>query len=396
MFPLKFVLVGLEDGVLPHIRREISNLAGEVEGECKRVRQLVDALRGERKLSRVVIFQVKGREGLHDLHQAASTFVGWPILALVENGRDAGGFLEANRAGAFQVVPLPLEVEDFRKALECIAIQFGFGPDQAEVWSMMGSIGGSGTTTLAMNLAYEFAQQRRQPTLLMEMALQMGVLATSLDIHPQTTLLDLLASGERLDVYMLQQSLHQAAEHLQVLTGAPGVHRLPPVEVEQVQGLIDYARRLARVVVLDLPPTFDDLSLELLMGADRIFLIGRQTVASVRSLRLLRDALPPEKVAHGLTILLNRYEPDRDGFRLEDLAKILQVDHLAVIRNDPEGATVAADQGKFLRLAAPRSPILNDLTALLDRMMPKGADTKTEGDKPKSGLFTRIVQAIRG
>ena len=53
---------------------------------------------------------------------------------------------------------------------------------------MTGAAGGSGATTVAFNLAYEIAEKLGQPTILAELTLQMGTLASMLDLQPKFTL----------------------------------------------------------------------------------------------------------------------------------------------------------------------------------------------------------------
>ena len=82
--------------------------------------------------------------------------------------------MQVNRAGAAQVVQLPLDRNDFHSALIMIAAQFGRTSLDRHVFAVTGATGGCGATTIAVNLAAEIANQIGQSTILAEMTLQMA------------------------------------------------------------------------------------------------------------------------------------------------------------------------------------------------------------------------------
>ena len=130
------------------------------------------------------IVYVDSDEELAQLRRLSGTFVGRPIIALVNPDRDGSMILKAMRAGALQVVPLPLRREDFGAAMDCIAVQFGLARGRAKTIAVAGTTGGCGTTTIALNLAYELAYLKQVNCILMELSLRMGVLASHLDVQP--------------------------------------------------------------------------------------------------------------------------------------------------------------------------------------------------------------------
>src|SRR6185312_11912944 len=102
-----------------------------------------------------------------------------------------------------------------------------------------------------------------------------------------------------------------------------------------VHQLIAICRRLAPLVILDVPSTFDDLQFQTLAVADQVVLVGAQTVASVRTLKLLRDTLEREEGIAGMRLVINRYEPSLPGFSAERLADLLGTPVLTVANDYP-------------------------------------------------------------
>ena len=121
------------------------------------------------------------------------------------------------------MVPSPLDREDFQRALKVVGSQFGRAILDHHVFAVAGAVGGSGATTIAINLASEIAHRFRRSTILAELSLQIGALASMLDVHPRMTLPQLLKEFHRLDDLLVEKSLVPVADGLRVLAGAQEV-----------------------------------------------------------------------------------------------------------------------------------------------------------------------------
>src|SRR5205823_460160 len=144
------------------------------------------------------------------------------------------------------------------------------------VLAVCGVTGGCGATTLALNLADELARRAPRPAaagpnepgapgcLLVELARQMGSLATYLDLEPRWTTRDLLADPSRLNLAGVRRALGWSGDGLAVLAGPYEELSAPPVPSRSVFQLVDACRRVAPVVVLDVPCTFDEQCFETL------------------------------------------------------------------------------------------------------------------------------------
>src|SRR5262249_11093543 len=133
------------------------------------------------------IAHVETVRDLPNLKRLAGLVVGQPIVALLGFGSDISDPIQAQRAGASQVALVPIQSDDFRQALESIATLYGLVPTTNKVISVAGVTGGCGTTTIAINLAYELAHVHPFRVVLAELSLQMGKLAISLNVEPRYT-----------------------------------------------------------------------------------------------------------------------------------------------------------------------------------------------------------------
>jgi pilus assembly protein CpaE len=200
MYPWPVVLVGIEAVDLPAMRRELTHLAADIESEFTTLGGAVECLRRSRKQARLIVVQVGPGCDAEAINRLSDDFSNWPILALGRRTDAMGDILAINRAGAAQVVTLPLNRDDFRRAVTRFGDQFGQALADRHIFAAAGAVGGSGTSTIAINLAFEIAHRFRRKTILAEFTLQVGALASLLDIHPTVTLGHLLQAGQDFEI----------------------------------------------------------------------------------------------------------------------------------------------------------------------------------------------------
>lgn len=403
MYPLNVILVGCTPDVLPPLRQELAKQAVRIETECPDAASLVaherKAMgRSERfaewsaritplEKRRLYLIQLQSLKNLRDLQWLTSTFPGHPVLALMQAGNEELTVIHAMREGAVQVVLLPLQTEDFQAALNRIAQQHG--PSTAtRVFAVSGINGGCGATTVAINLAYEMAHLHHHRCILAELSPQMGALATYLDVRPQFTIRDLFPVVEQQGTYAIKKALTRVAEGLEILTGPHQAIAPLTVTSREVVHLIDCTRRLAEVVVLDVPCTFDNLFFDTLATADQIVFVAEQKVLSLRTLKLLRDSMARSVTPRVQHLVINRYDPKIEGFSAPELKQLLGVSELTTIHNDWTAVSSALNHGRPLRLEAPQCRALADLDALASRLLGLSQPQK------RTGLFSQLRRAL--
>ena len=408
MYPLNAILVGCNEGASPQVRRELERQTVRIETECPDVAHLVKYERmaadrpersaltwtggaGRQPKRRLYVMHLKAPQDFRELQWLSSTLAGQPILALMEGADEKMTVIQAMREGASQVVMLPLESDDFEAALNRIAQQFRTSASEAKVFAVSGINGGCGATTVAINLAYEMAHLHQIHCLLAELSPQMGAFATYLNVQPQYTITDLFRDLERQGAYAVQKALTHIADNLDILAGPHEAIDRSSVTVPEVMQLIECTRRLAEVVILDVPCTFDALYFETLAAADQIVLVAEQKVLSMRTLKLLRDALARSPAPRPQHLVINRYDPKLPGLSVAELERLLDVPKMQTISNDGTAVNAALNHGRPLRLETPHSPVLADLDALARTLLNIGAPTQAAKG---SGLFGQLRRAI--
>lgn len=404
MYPFSVVLVGIDDRLLAELQPELAALGARVEVGFVNAEAAIEGLRlwgspaaklhttpgmeGAWAGRHLFIVHLGQPPDLNELRRLSGAFLGQPVVAILDSASNPALPVAAMRSGASQVVLRPLQSEDVRSALSMIAVQSGFGPRQGKVVGVAGVTGGCGATTIAINLAYELATQRKVKTILAELSLQVGKMPTYLDVVPRQSIHDLLRTARRLDVYQVQAALVPYVDHLQLLSG-PHEPVVPlHVSADDVFALTDLLRQLADVVVLDVPCTYDHLYFETLAAADEVVLVAEQRVPSIRSLQIISTNLSHKRPK----LLINRYDANMKGFGSQRLKELLQVPELLTISNDYEAVSTAINHGRPLRLEAPKTKVLADIDQLATRLEQPGIVEQTAREAPT--VLAGLMRAI--
>jgi Flp pilus assembly CpaE family ATPase len=177
-----------------------------------------------------------------------------------------------------------------------------------------------------------------------------------------------------------------------------------PLEVSpiDVNRLLDYLRRLCRIVVLDVPCTNDEVYVQTLAAADQVVLVAEQTLPSLRSLRLVLDMLGRNNLSETpvdgrpIHLVVNRYNYKAQEYSLDKLEGLLQVKKLLTVGNDFASVNAALNHGKPLKARSPRCHVVQDLEQVVTLLLSHG-EKKEAAPAPapsRSGVFRRIARAI--
>ncbi|CAN5196352.1 hypothetical protein BH11PLA2_BH11PLA2_40990 [soil metagenome] len=388
MFAFPVILVGINDALTASVKQELAHQSAQTEAEYRSADTVIEGLKGSRLVRRLMIVHVELESDIAIVRRLVETFADWPVIALVETAERPENLMQANRAGASQVVPMPLKPTDLREALSCVSMQNRITLKQSTTIAFTGSAAGCGTTTLATNVAYEIAVQCKKHTILVELAQQMGVIATNLDITPACTLADLLAE-QGLDTELVQRSLVRAADNLEILAGYQGINQQNTFPVTGVMRVLNLLHPLAEVIILDVPCTYTDFQFEILSIANQVVLVGEQSISSIRTLKLVLDALPHGTNAAKVHVVINRYDPELEGLTVGNLEKTLGIKGIQTIPDDRPNVLSAVNSGKLLRQMMPKSSVITGIVQLVDNLL------GVRGTQPaKSRVFDLMSQFL--
>ncbi len=202
-----------------------------------------------------------------------------------------------------------LDQTELETSLESVLVRLQ-SREEAPAGRMIGILaasGGSGASTLAVNIASVLARDHGKCALL-DLKPGRGDLAALLDLKPAFNLADVCLNAARLDRAMFEKVLvsHANGIHLLAAPQVFGSTRL--VTTQGVSQALGMARRLFTHVVVDLEDCFHEEQLLALHQASAILVVSRLDFTSLRNVRRILDYLNEADVARGrIRLVANRY-----------------------------------------------------------------------------------------
>ena len=221
------------------------------------------------------------------------------------------------RAGAHDVIPLPLSLDELETALAPIRDELARKKQKGRIATgklvcVIKSVGGVGATALLSQLAVRFARREAsagRDTCAIDLDLQFGDLAFQLGLDPKFSLLDLLEAGARLDGDLLRATTTEHASGLRIIPSPPDMMPIEGMPTDQLMRIVELARREFECVFIDLPTNWTNWSLSVVAQSDLILLVTEQTVAGISRARRQLMLLESQELADlDIRIVINRFE----------------------------------------------------------------------------------------
>ena len=271
--------------------------------------------------------------------------------------------LRALRGGADDYVDesdLEAELQAALKRLK----EAGSGREAAgRIIAVLAPCGGSGSSTLATNVATALAKEHKEVALV-DLKLEAGDLATLLDLRPVYTLADLTQNIARMDRVLLERSLvrHSSGVHL---LGPPrtlaDVAHVTPEGVDQVLNL---ARVVFPYVVVDVDHAYSEVQVRAVRQADVILLVLRLEFAALRNTRKALDQMEHLGVDRSrVRLVVNRYgQPKEVPAAKAEEALGVKIFHY--VPDDPRSVNRANNNGTPFVLETPSAKVSKSVTRL--------------------------------
>lgn len=228
----------------------------------------------------------------------------------------------------------------------------GRGGARGKVVAVYSPKGGVGTTMVAVNLAVALQKPERQVALI-DASLPFGDVGVFLNLQGPRSLAD-LAQMDEVDPEALTLSLVSHASGLKVLLAPPRPELAEYVTSEAMKRILDLARTLFDILVIDTTTQPTDTTLLILDEADQIVLVITPDVPTIKNARLFFDVItqlnyPPQKTL----MILNKMDR-RFGITAEMVEQALKHpvgaqipwDEVTVLNSINKGTPLVAQRSK--------------------------------------------------
>jgi pilus assembly protein CpaE len=320
-----------------------------------------------------------------------------PILA-ISSRNDGQAILKALRCGAKEFLTAPVVLEDIIKALSRLGRGPGTGRDsrsgdangarsESQVISVLGSRGGVGCTSLAVNLAATLAIEPSFSTALVDLDLALGDADVALDLAGDYTLADVALNVDRLDMQFLKRSLCKHSSGLSVLPHPVQLEDAALIREDHLQRVIGLLRASYTHLVLDLSKSFSPTDVTALRMSDAILLVCQLDLSSLRNtVRMLMALGNDEALTDKVRIVVNRVGMPGSGITVAKAEETLGKPIAWQVPNEPKLLDEARDEGKPLMQHAPRCKMQQAIVAMASALAGKPIQAAAK-EAPKAWSF---------
>jgi pilus assembly protein CpaE len=215
--------------------------------------------------------------------------------------------------------------------------------------SFLGTKGGTGTTTMAVNLGAEIRRQTTRSTVLVDLKPAPGDLALFLGLRPRFTLAHVLDKQAWRDVGVLHGLLTPHACGVDVLAAGEEWGRPAARDAEGVDATLSCLRATHEWVVMDVGSTLTPATAVALQSSDLVVLVANPDVPCLRNVQRLLDAVRLSGVsADQLRVLLNRAS-DHDALSVTQIESVLGLSLDWRIPSDYRSVSAAITSGVPVR-----------------------------------------------
>ncbi|MGY1836439.1 CpaE family protein [Blastococcus sp. SYSU DS0510] len=227
--------------------------------------------------------------------------------------------------------------------------------------------GGVGKTTVATNLAIGLTEAAPQSTVLVDLDVQFGDVASALGLVPEYTLPDAVHGPAAEDTMVLKTFLTQHPSGLFAVCGAESPAAGDTVSGEDVTRLLASLAREFRYVVVDTAPGLSEQTLAALDRASDVVMLTSMDVPGVRGLRKELDVLRElAMIPAGRHVVMNFADP-KGGLTVRDVETTIGTG-VDVVLPRSKAVPATTNQGvPILSSGGRRDPMVRELRRLVSR-----------------------------
>ena len=321
-----------------------------------------EAIRAKQQAVQVIILSVQSDQNYmrRAMLAVARDFLTKPPMGdeLISAIRRAGEMAQAEKSKAARVQAAPIHGLGTPAG--------GYAGPRGKIIVVYSPKGGTGCTTLAVNLALALNSADSRVALV-DGNLQFGDVAVFVNEQGKNTVLDLAPRAGELDAEIVEEVMvKHSATGLHILAAPNRPEYAEKISSGQFSQMLEFLTQLYAYVIVDTAPQLTDLTLATIDVSDLIVLITTQDIPAIKNSRLFLDLLQNLGVQRDrVMFIMNRFDR-KVNITPERVADNLKQEVALVIPTDEATAVKAVNRGVPFIVDNRRQPIARGVLALAE------------------------------
>jgi len=337
-----------------------------------------EAIRAKQPAVQVVILSVQGDQNYmrRAMLAGARDFLTKPPMGdeLISAIRRAGAMAQSEKSKSAQIAAVaPISGN--------VGSMMGYGAPKGKIVTIYSPKGGTGCTTLAVNLALTLNNEDTRVALV-DGNLQFGDVAVFINEQGKNTIIDLAPRADELDPEIVEEvMLKHATSGLHVLAAPGRPEYAEKVSSAQFAKVLEYLRQMYAYVIVDTAALLTDVTLSAIDVSDLIVLVTTQDIPSIKNCRLFLDLLQTLGIERDrILFVMNRYDK-RINITPDRVTENLKQEIVSVIPFDEQTATKAVNRGIPFVLDSKNQPAARGVFSLAESVRARVA-AQEAADEP--------------
>jgi len=253
-------------------------------------------------------------------------------------------------------------------------------PNKAYSIAVFSPKGGTGATTLAVNLAIALKQQTGSPVLLIDADLRTPDVDILLSILNKHSIYNLMDFGGRIDADLLERVVTKHNSGVWVIRGEPQLQIDLPVEPGQMSDLIEALGSIWQgYLVVNTGDGLDRWTVEILDGVDTVLVVTTPELPALRATRNFLELADAAADSSGKWQLIMSAYQGKKVLQIADIEASIHYPVKATVSEDIALVSTSINRGTPLIISHRKSLIAQDISALAKHL----ADANPESPKPR-------------
>lgn len=235
--------------------------------------------------------------------------------------------IKAMRAGAKEFISKPVIKTDFKETITALIqeIENKTVNESCKIISTFSNKGGIGKTSIAVNLAMELAQLSKEKVALVDLNLQLGDVATFLDLTPSFAM-DYIANNiQNMDDNELLKTLTRYKNtSLYVIADPLNIDKSQEITAAQIEEILQSLKKSFSYIVIDIGTNIDSKMIKALDMSDLILLVATVNLPAIRSIQRCMEMF--NKLGYTkdkIKLILNRYM-ENEEIKTSDIEEVVK------------------------------------------------------------------------
>jgi pilus assembly protein CpaE len=354
------------------------------------VKEAVKYLKEHRSPSLLLIDLSKSELPLSDINSLADVCEPGVTVVALGDRNDCAMFRDLLAHGVADYLIKPITPALLQKSLTSATEHTGALKSSSRLGKLVavtGTRGGVGATMVATSIAWLIAHERRRKVALVDLDLQFGTVALSLDLEPSHGLREALENPNRIDGLFMDRVMVQHSERLYVLSAEESPDESLLLDFNALELLITELRNKFHYVLVDLPRTPNPCSQQILQNATDLVLVSDLSLAGMRDTMRMAGLLPTTNAACNALLIVNRSGEHKHGeMPRAEFEKGVGRKLDLVLPFDARTVAAATNFGQAV--AATKGPVAGGLRQIAERL----CGPQTGDGAGRAGLWQKLLK----